>query len=194
MTIPLRPRTIGVMGSGKQPWTELAAPLGRALALAGYHLLTGGGQGVMRSVSEAFCAVPQRAGRSIGIVPTEAVGEPDEGRDGGDGGEGGEGLTFRPLPGYPNPFVEVPILSPLPRHLPDAPAGTLSRNHINVLSSDVIVALPGNHGTRDEVGLAVRYGKPVILFGEREHFADMPASLVRTVSLDTVMDFVRTAR
>ncbi|MDR3400500.1 MAG: DNA-binding protein [Pandoraea sp.] len=185
MTTPLRPHTVGVMGSGKQPWTELAVPLGRALALAGYHLLTGGGQGVMSSVSEAFCAVPQRVGRSIGIVPTEAVGKGDE---------GGEGLTFRPLPGYPNPFVEVPIVSPLPRHLPDAPAGTLSRNHINVLSSDVIVALPGSHGTRDEVGLAVRYGKPVILFGESEHFADMSAALVRTVSLDTVMDFVRTAR
>lgn len=184
MTSALRPKTVGVMGSGKQPWTELAAPLGRALALAGYHLLTGGGQGVMTSVSEAFCAVPQRIriGRSIGVVPTEAA------------GEDGTAPTFRPLPGYPNPFVEVPIVSPLPRHLPDAPAGTLSRNHINVLSSDVIVALPGNHGTRDEVGLAVHYGKPVILFGECEHFADMPASLVRTVSLDTVMDFVRTAR
>lgn len=170
------------MGSGKQPWTELAAPLGRALALAGYHLLTGGGQGVMASVSEAFCAVPQRVGRSIGVIPTEAV------------GDDGEDPTFRPLPGYPNPFVEVPIVSPLPRHLPDAPAGTLSRNHINVLSSDVIVALPGNHGTRDEVRLAVHYGKPVILFGESEHFADMSASLVRTVSLDAVMTFVRTAQ
>lgn len=183
MTIPLRPLTIGVMGSGKQPWTELAAPLGRALALAGYHLLTGGGQGVMTSVSEAFCAVPERVGRSIGIVPTEPIGD-------GDAANG----TFRALPGYPNPFVEVPILSPLPRHLPDAPPGTLSRNHINVLSSDAIVALPGNHGTRNEVGLAVHYGKPVILFGESEHFADMPASLARTVSLDTVMDFVRTVR
>ncbi|AJE99225.2 DNA-binding protein [Pandoraea apista] len=182
MTSALRSITVGVMGSGKQPWTELAAPLGRALAIAGYHLLTGGGQGVMASVSEAFCAVPQRMGRSIGVVPTEAV------------SHDGERPTFRPLAGYPNPFVEVPIVSPLPRHLPDAPAGTLSRNHINVLSSDVIVALPGNHGTRDEVGLALHYGKPVILFGQREHFADMPASLVRTVSLDTVMDFVRTAR
>lgn len=172
------------MGSGKQPWAELAAPLGRALALGGFHLLTGGGGGVMTSVSEAFCAVPQRAGRSIGIVPTETVAD----------GHDAHRETYRPLPGYPNPFVEVPIVSPLPRHLPDAPPGTLSRNHINVLSSDVVVALPGNHGTHDEVGLAVRHGKPVILFGEVEHFAQMPAMLVRTVSLDTVMDFVRTAR
>ncbi len=179
MSTVLRMQTVGVMGSGKQPWIELAAPLGRALALAGCHLLTGGGRGVMTSVSKAFCAVPQRAGRSIGVVPTEPTGD--------DG-------TYRPLPGYPNPFVEIPIVSPLPRHQTDAPAGTLSRNHINVLSSDVIVALPGAHGTRDEVGLAVRFGKPVILFGDNAHFADMPAMLVRTMSLDAVMAFVRTAR
>jgi len=176
------------MGSGKQPWIELAAPLGHALAAAGYHLLTGGGQGVMSSVSEAFCAVPGRVGRSIGVVPTEAV-ESELGENGGaDVGKG-----YRPLSGYPNPFVEITIVSPLPRHLPDAPPGTLSRNSINVLSSDVIVALPGSHGTRDEVRLAVRYGKPVILFGDSEHFADLPASLARTTSLDAVLAFIRTA-
>ncbi|VVD96256.1 DNA-binding protein [Pandoraea iniqua] len=186
--LPQRSKTIGVMGSGKQPWTELAAPLGHALAAAGYHLLTGGGQGVMSSVSEAFCAVPGRVGRSIGVVPTEAV-ESELGENGGaDVGKG-----YRPLSGYPNPFVEITIVSPLPRHLPDAPPGTLSRNSINVLSSDVIVALPGSHGTRDEVRLAVRYGKPVILFGDSEHFADLPASLARTTSLDAVLAFIRTA-
>lgn len=174
--LPQRSKTIGVMGSGKQPWIELAAPLGHALAAAGYHLLTGGGQGVMSSVSEAFCAVPGRAGRSIGVVPTEAV-ESELGENGGaDVGKG-----YRPLSGYPNPFVEITIVSPLPRHLPDAPPGTLSRNSINVLSSDVIVALPGSHGT------------PVILFGESEHFADLPASLARTTSLDAVLAFIRTA-
>ncbi|ALS62790.1 SLOG cluster 4 domain-containing protein [Pandoraea norimbergensis] len=187
--LPQRSKTIGVMGSGKQPWAELAAPLGHALAVAGYHLLTGGGQGVMSSVSEAFCAVPGRVGRSIGVVPTEAVES-----ELGESGAADVGKGYRPLPGYPNPFVEITIVSPLPRHLPDAPPGTLSRNSINVLSSDVIVALPGSHGTRDEVRLAVRYGKPVILFGERDHFADLPASLVRTTSLDVVMAFIRTAQ
>ncbi|WP_240756215.1 hypothetical protein [Pandoraea sp. XY-2] len=44
MSHSVRPQTIGVMGSGKQPWTELAAPLGRAIAMAGFHLLTGGGR------------------------------------------------------------------------------------------------------------------------------------------------------
>jgi predicted Rossmann-fold nucleotide-binding protein len=39
-----------------------------------------------------------------------------------------------------------------------------SRNHINVLSSDVVIVLPGNGGTESEMTLAVRYGKPVIAF------------------------------
>lgn len=192
--LPQRAKTIGVMGSGKQPWTELAAPLGHALAVAGYHLLTGGGQGVMFSVSEAFCAVPQRLGRSIGVVPTEAIERHDDAIDGIAIAQVDVGKGYRPLPGYPNPFVEITIVSPLPRHLPDAAPGTLSRNSINVLSSDVIVALPGSHGTRDEVRLAVQYGKPVILFGESEHFADLPAALARTTSLDAVMAFIRTAQ
>ena len=33
---------------------ELAEPLGRMLAAIGVHLLTGGGRGVMESVSRAF--------------------------------------------------------------------------------------------------------------------------------------------
>lgn len=114
MTTLQRPKTIGVMGSGKAPWPELAVPLGRALALAGYHLLTGGGQGVMTSVSEAFCGVPQRVGRSIGVVPTQAD---DDG-------------IFRALPGYPNAFVEVPILSPLPPPSARCTAGhVLAQSH-----------------------------------------------------------------
>lgn len=189
-----RSKTIGVMGSGKQPWIELTAPLGHALAVAGYHLLTGGGQGVMWSVSEAFCAVPQRVGRSIGVVPTQAIECNDNETLIAENGHAVVGKGYRPLPGYPNPFAEIAIVSPLPRHLPDAPPGTLSRNSINVLSSDVIVALPGSHGTRDEVRLAVQYGKPVILFGESEHFADLPATLTRTTSLDAVMAFIRTAQ
>lgn len=40
----------------------------------------------------------------------------------------------------------------------------LSRNHINILTSDVVVALPGGPGTASEVRLALHYGKPVVLF------------------------------
>jgi len=31
-----------------------------------------------------------------------------------------------------------------------------SRNHINILSSDVVIALPGSKGTYSEVMLAIR--------------------------------------
>jgi hypothetical protein len=68
-----------------------------------------------------------------------------------------------PKPGYPNPWVEIPIFTHLPL---SGSQGTelLSRNHINVLSSDVIVALPGGPGTVSEVDLAKRYQRPVIAF------------------------------
>ena len=136
---------VGVMGSGVARHDDLAAPLGRWIARGGYHLLTGGGGGVMEAVSEAFASVPDRQGLAIGVLK-------------GFPGEGG-----RVLSATPNPWVEVPIHT----HLPLSGAqGTdaRSRNHINVLTADVVVVLPGGEGTRSEVELAVRYAKPVIAF------------------------------
>jgi predicted Rossmann-fold nucleotide-binding protein len=41
----------------------------------------------------------------------------------------------------------------------------LSRNHINVLTSDAVLVLPGGSGTLSEVELAAEYGwTPVLLF------------------------------
>jgi len=40
-----------------------------------------------------------------------------------------------------------------------------SRNHLVVLSGDVIVALPGGAGTASELRLAREYARPVILLG-----------------------------
>ena len=40
-----------------------------------------------------------------------------------------------------------------------------ARNAINVLSSDVVIALPGGTGTLSEVALALKNGKPVVLLG-----------------------------
>merc|ERR1711924_582440 len=40
----------------------------------------------------------------------------------------------------------------------------LSRNHICVLSADVVVALPGGAGTASEIQLAKQYGISVCLF------------------------------
>jgi uncharacterized protein (TIGR00725 family) len=136
---------VGVMGSGEDRHDALAAPLGRWIAERGYHLLTGGGRGVMEAVSEAFARVPGRQGLAIGVL--KGFPRPD-GRVDGD---------------TPNPWVEVPIRT----HLPLSGSQGIdarSRNHVNVLTADLVVGLPGGDGTRSEMVLAVRYGKPVIAF------------------------------
>ncbi len=67
-----------------------------------------------------------------------------------------------------------------------------SRNHINVLSSDVIVALPGGHGTRNEVALAVRYKRPVIAYViEGTDVSEIPGQVPIAHSLGEVQEFVQ---
>lgn len=167
-------RTIGVMGSGKEPWLAFSEPLGAWLAQAGFNLLTGGGQGVMLAVARAFAGVPGRAGRSIGILPTRA--DPVAG--------------FVPLDGYPHPFVDIPILTPLPRREPGAAPDAINRNYVNVLSSDLIVALPGGHGTAEEIALAQRWRKPLVCFGPDGAFRSLAADATCTSSLDDVIRFI----
>ncbi|HDR9497647.1 TPA: DNA-binding protein [Burkholderia cepacia] len=176
-TMQQKNRTIGVMGSGKEPWLAFSEPLGAWLARAGFNLLTGGGQGVMLAVARAFTGVPGRAGRSIGILPTQA--DPLAG--------------FVPLDGYPHPFVDIPILTPLPRREPDAEPHTINRNYVNVLSSDLIVALPGGHGTAEEIALARRWRKPLVCFGPEGAFRVLAAGATCTSSLDDVIRFVEDA-
>ncbi|AOR72604.1 DNA-binding protein [Burkholderia stabilis] len=176
-TMQRKNRTIGVMGSGKEPWLAFSEPLGAWLAQAGFNLLTGGGQGVMLAVARAFAGVPGRAGRSIGILPTQA--DPLAG--------------YVPLDGYPHPFVDIPILTPLPRREPDADPQTINRNYVNVLSSDLIVALPGGHGTAEEIALAQRWRKPLVCFGPDGAFRALAAGAVCTSSLDDVIRFVEGA-
>jgi predicted Rossmann-fold nucleotide-binding protein len=153
---PGRRTIVGVMGSGTVPHGALAVPLGRLLAASGFHLLTGAGDGVMAEVSRAFCHTPGRRGLSIGILPSEEEPSPDP----------VTGLRrFRPR--RMNPWVEIPIIT----HLPlsgDRGTDVMSRNHINVLTADVLIALPGSAGTLSEVRLRVQYGRPVILFLGRE--------------------------
>ena len=61
--------TIGVIGSGLDEHEELARPVGALLAELGLNLLTGGGGGVMTSVSRAFTEAPRRSGICIGVIP-----------------------------------------------------------------------------------------------------------------------------
>lgn len=137
---------VGVMGSGVRPCRSLAVPLGRLLARMDVHLLTGGGAGAMAAVSQAFAEADRRAGLVIGVLP-------------------GRSADGEPPPGYPNPWVEVELRTRLEAR-GEAGGSAISRNHINVLSSDVVVALPGGAGTRSEALLALRYNRPLILLGD----------------------------
>jgi uncharacterized protein (TIGR00725 family) len=165
---------ICVIGSGSEPWTDLAGSLGRMLASLGVHLLTGGGQGVMESVSRAFHETSARAGCVIGVIP----------------GSVDPGFTYSAKPGYPNAYVEIVIRTHLPL---SGEQGTdlMSRNHINVLSADGIIALPGGLGTISEAQLAVRYRKPILLFGPPEAFDAFPPSIERTGDLSRVTSVMR---
>jgi len=160
------------MGSGSDAHAELAAPLGSWLAARGVHLLTGGGGGTMAAVARAFVSVPDRKGLAIGVIPGDETGR-------------------RGAPaGYPNESIELPVYTHLPY---SGTRGTdpLSRNHINVLSSDVIVALPGSHGTAAEVRLAVRYGRPIIACVRASgDIPDLPPDVPTATDLATIQEFV----
>lgn len=151
------------MGSGVDEHDECAAPLGELIAALGANLLTGGGQGVMRAVSRAFTSYRGDRGACIGIIPCASV-------------EDRQALKV----GYPNEFVEIAIRTHLPYSGPLG-AHDLSRNHINILSSDAIVALPGGEGTVSEITLAVRYEKPVIVYSLAEWAQATIPQLVRCV-------------
>lgn len=153
----LSKQTVGVLDSGRDEHAGLATGVGVLLAELGVNLLTGGGRGVMMSVARAYTEAPRTRGISIGIIPCASIDQ-----------------RSVPKPGYPNPFIELPIYTHLPY---SGRLGTddLSRNHINVLSSNAIVALPGGEGTAAEIALALRYGKPVIMY------ASHPAMFERLV-------------
>jgi len=129
----------------------------------------------MEAVCRAFHSVNERTGKIIGILPGTV-----------DGGK------YQPTLGYPNQWIEIPIHT----HLPvSGLSGTelASRNHINVLSSDVLVALPGSHGTASEVRLALQYQKPLVAFlSEREDIRDLPRETYVEPVFEKVKNFVRT--
>jgi uncharacterized protein (TIGR00725 family) len=140
---------VAVIGSGDPDHgnPDLSSAIGRLIAEMGFHLLTGGGHGVMADACRGFTSVPDRAGLTLGIIPRSITG--DEAKE-----------------GYPNPWVELPIRTHLAGRL--GPDGEDSRNPINVLTAWKIIALPGSDGTRAEIRLALRYGRPVLAVTDNE--------------------------
>jgi predicted Rossmann-fold nucleotide-binding protein len=184
-----RRRIVGVMGSGTDAFRDFApsaARLGRWIAQRGYDLLTGGGPGLMAVVCRAFFETSQRRGLVIGIIPgsVPALGALERRDD-----ELVRPVAYDVEDGYPNRWVELAIYT----HLPHSGAwGTsrLSRNHINVLSSDVVVALPGGEGTQSEIWLARQYGVPVIAFHPADVDLPVPVDVPKTAVLEEVAAFV----
>ena len=124
---------IGVMGGSQVPEEveTLARELGRAMALEGWVVLSGGrNAGVMAAVS---AGAAEAGGTVVGILPDRDL-------------------------AAASPHLTIPIRT----GLGDA------RNVINILSSDVVVALPGCAGTLSEIALAVKNGKPLFLLGWTE--------------------------
>jgi len=164
----VRRRVVGVMGSGFEEHAHLAEPLGRWLASIGVNLLTGGGQGVMLSVSRAFASSQPRDGVVIGIIPSLAD------------------HPTHPKPGYPNAHVEIAVFT----HLQSGDQ-VLSRNHVNVLSSDVVIALPGGEGTMSEISMALAYGRPVAVYlRQTTDMPGLPESVPVFTEIQAVQRFV----
>lgn len=193
-TARARRRVVAVIGSGDTA-DPCCGDIGRLIASLGFDLLTGAGRGVMEAVSRAFHETRPRRGIVIGIVPGEVdgierierrvAGPPGAaaGRSGAD--QSGPGpAEYRVRAGYPNEWVELAIYT----HLPDSGAeGTRrsSRNHINVLSADAIVALPGSAGTASEIWLAAAYGIPIIASGDHD------PRIARGIAIASTIDDVR---
>lgn len=86
-------------------------------------------------------------GRSAGVMEASARGAKDN---------GGVTVGILPVddPDWASHYIDIPIVTGM----------GMARNVINILSSDLIVALPGSAGTISEIALALKYGKEVILF------------------------------
>jgi uncharacterized protein (TIGR00725 family) len=166
---------VAVIGSGTMGDPERALPLGEALARLGVHLITGGGRGMMAEVARGFTGVHPRTGRSVGILPAAP----------------GQGSPPRPPEGYPNPWVELPVMTHLAAR-GAAGQDARSRNHLVVLTGDVVVALPGGPGTVTEIELALAYDRPLVAHMARpEDMPDLPSAVPLAPTLDEVLAFVR---
>jgi predicted Rossmann-fold nucleotide-binding protein len=149
--VAIRLKVVGIMGSGEHAFANLSKAAGQAVAESGHHLLTGAGQGVMLAAARAFVQSGYRRGLSLGVVRAKALPTLD--------GSIRRWEAKRP----PNDYIELPVNTHLPKS-GDEGQDFYSRNHINVLTSDAVIVLPGGSGTKSECDLAIQYGRPTILF------------------------------
>jgi len=160
------------MGSHEKEWEDYADPVGDLLARRGFNLLTGAGDGVMTCVARSFTMVKDREGVSIGILPAVDY--------------KGQNLDKE---AYPNPHIEIPMITPLSSKA-QSDVMPFSRNLTNVMTSQALIILPGSHGTKNEVSLALIYNKPMIMFGPDDAFASFPEEPLRADDIQHVEQFL----
>ena len=106
-----------------------------------------------------------------------------------EGARSENGSTVGILPGRsrrdspPNPYIQTSIFTGLVQ----------ARNQVLVLSADAVIGIGGGWGTLNEIGLALKYDKPVVLLSSWQ--LDPPSSLRRDnlFHADTAQDAVRQA-
>ncbi|MFN8177092.1 MAG: TIGR00725 family protein [bacterium] len=113
-------------------------------------------------------------GRDAGVMAASARGAARAG-----------GLVVGVLPGRDRRGASPDLSVAIVTGLGDA------RNAVNVLSSDVVVALPGGAGTLSEIALALKAGRPVVALGwQRGSLADFEG-IIRAASLAEALDAIR---
>jgi len=118
-------------------------------------------------------------GGGTGVMEAAARGAREEG-----------GTTVGILPGRdavespPNPYIDIPLYTGI----------HYARNLLNVLSSDVVVAVAGGLGTLSEIALALRCDRPVVLLDSWRFDAagfEPPGHLYHAADPEAVLDRVR---
>jgi predicted Rossmann-fold nucleotide-binding protein len=162
---------VGVMATGDdgtaKKHNSLAKTVGAVVARQGFHLLTGGGLGLMRVVGEEFLNTKARTGRLISILRADGTAHLSGAWD-QHGKLDRKKERSKPIkriwkPNADNKLAEILIRTHLP-YSGDLGDHDLSRNHINILTSDAIIFLPGGSGTFSELQLAWEYDKPILIF------------------------------
>jgi predicted Rossmann-fold nucleotide-binding protein len=183
---------VGVMATSDEATTKTfcssAKFVGALAASEGFDLLTGGGDGLMKVVGKEFLKTQGRSGKLISILrakgtahltglwdkkgnlyPNEVV---DEEKLNEDMRKHMRNLvrirseaTKRSWEANDdNGQAEILIRTHLPYSGGDLGEHDLSRNHINILTSDLIIILPGGGGTLSELKLSYAYDKPTAVF------------------------------
>ncbi|HVG90934.1 MAG TPA: hypothetical protein VNB54_05535, partial [Alphaproteobacteria bacterium] len=151
---------IAVSGSGKEhPYKDQAQALGKAIADAGYDLLTGGLEGVMFDVTMGFLGA-DRGLKAVGIIPQGKQGKAADVKTTLKEKLVKEGLMKADqVEELLSNLLQVQTELPGKDHI-----GPSSRNRVLISQASKVVLMPGKDGSAAEAELASDYGKQVIAY------------------------------